>query len=1386
MIKCIGHGSFGEVWLARTIMGSHRAVKIVYRHTFDHPRPYEREFEGIRRFEPVSRRHESQLAVLHVGRNDEAGYFYYVMELADDASVAGGDWVRVGTTLDPECYLPRTLKHELEQRGRLPVEECLRIALSLTTALEHLHGHGLIHRDIKPSNIIFVEGVPKLADIGLIATLDATMSVSGTPGYIAPEGSGTPRGDIYSLAKVLYEMSMGRDRGEFPKLPPDFVTLPNRHLLLELNAVLVKAGHGDPAHRYRTAAEMHADVALIRSGRSVKRLHRLERHLAVARRIAAGVLAAAVVIAGGWWQSWREHRQANQHLARLHAREATQRLMKDGHFAALPWLVGALQLEQGNPRSKSLHRARLAAVLQECPRPVGIYSAPDGIVLGADLSADGRRLATAHEDDRVRLWDVATGRLLETIPHGFPVHHCRFVTAPDLLLTCTFNQQAHVWPLQVGPAESRTLPHYVLTRAEPRYESTFNRRTKPLQVILTKTDFSPAMFEELNGPAARLEGLTLRVTYTADATSVRVRQEVWEQTSPGTVLMDQEFLDTPGSDVLPAGYETGITAPLRGRVGLILFGGIAQEDHGQDGQVVWDNLRLNTFPTGEPAPPAWRVLDDFNGDELKQWLVTGNPPMTEIRTEHGRLVFRAKNYTSSDRGPAVVYATPLEIKTGHTLQLEVDVVSVTGCFSHVSLLVCRPTYQHFPGSWDPVLSADDELLALASEDGTIRILDLKRTRNGTLPQQESQPRLELRHRAQVCSARFSADGRYLTTVTDSIGEVFVWDLNNGTTVPLALTSATRFNEADFSPDGRWLALAGADGLRFVRVTDWQEVAAPSDARPLSTLAFSPVGRRLAAIREDGSVGLWDLSDLERPPMNIELEEAAQRILFSPDGQYLACQVVEGQTRLCKVTTGRMVGPPLPGALGRFTTEGSRLLLVGPGGGAWLWDLTRTMSEEIRLRPVASPETSAGSPDGTLSVSIGGKRASIEVSGFHSGVLDHSRPLRRALFSADQRYVLTETSDLRCWIWDPLSGTLMAPARPVRYDVGASQYAEVSLPAEHRDLQILSRLATLLGGQRFDKKGVLEPVSPEVRERLFRELAEAYPAEFAVDRDVRIRWHAAQARQCEHEREWEAAVFHWEHLLKPEFGELLPGSPLAPPPGGDSGGRSVGDDESPSSRLTYARQAAEQERAAVHAGRSRMSVIAPRPERATAAMLDLSPYYTQSLDEDVAPARRENSFRRMPGGVQTLSGLGFDVRGLIHLDRTKSVTIPLNRPCRRIHFLHAANRDAFLAVTGVYVVTYATGESARAELFTPIDLPLYRTCAFHQGAEPAKRSSSPELRHARAWAGTNPEVEARDETLFLTRTTWTLPEAYRDPVVANLELRAPSPFGAPLIFAITVE
>src|SRR5262245_35163841 len=84
LLRMIGKGSYGEVWLARNTLGTFRAVKIVHAKTFEQKRPFDREFNGVQKFEPVSRLHDGLMDVLQVGRNDAAGYFYCVMELADD------------------------------------------------------------------------------------------------------------------------------------------------------------------------------------------------------------------------------------------------------------------------------------------------------------------------------------------------------------------------------------------------------------------------------------------------------------------------------------------------------------------------------------------------------------------------------------------------------------------------------------------------------------------------------------------------------------------------------------------------------------------------------------------------------------------------------------------------------------------------------------------------------------------------------------------------------------------------------------------------------------------------------------------------------------------------------------------------------------------------------------------------------------------------------------------------------------------------------------------------------------------------------------------------------------------------------------------------------
>jgi hypothetical protein len=292
LLRLIGHGSYGDVWLARNVMGAWRAVKLVRRDTFGSDRPFEREFNGIQRYEPISRSAEGVVPILQVGRNPDG--FHYVMELADDASgaTAGTDALVV------DSYAPRTLRSDLNRLGRLPVAECLELGLALAAGLTHLHRHGLVHRDLKPSNLIFVNGRARLADLGLVGAINEARSFVGTPGYIPPEGPGSPGADVFALGRVLYEAVTGFSPDDFPNPPPDWLTGEVPHGALELHEVILRACEPDPARRHQSAMELQADLTLLRSGQSVRRARKLERRVKNLRRAGLATGLAVVVVSG--------------------------------------------------------------------------------------------------------------------------------------------------------------------------------------------------------------------------------------------------------------------------------------------------------------------------------------------------------------------------------------------------------------------------------------------------------------------------------------------------------------------------------------------------------------------------------------------------------------------------------------------------------------------------------------------------------------------------------------------------------------------------------------------------------------------------------------------------------------------------------------------------------------------------------------------------------------------------------------------------------------------------------------------------------------------------------------------------------------------------------
>ena len=288
VLRKIGGGAYGEVWLARGVTGALRAVKLVWREDFEDDRTFEREFDGILKFEPISRDHPGLVNILHVGRSTgDESFYYYVMELGDD--------VETGRDINPIEYAALTLRadHHEGLAEQWPVGDCVDIGLRLAEALQHLHENGLAHRDVKPSNVIFVNGKAKLADIGLVAARGQRTFV-GTEGFVPPEGPGSAKADIYSLGKVLYEITTGMDRMNFPELPESMPGGRDRKLWLELNRIICEVCEPRISKRkIATAAQL---------ANSLRRLKRGKRRRPHGISLAITSLFLVTVTSWGGWE----------------------------------------------------------------------------------------------------------------------------------------------------------------------------------------------------------------------------------------------------------------------------------------------------------------------------------------------------------------------------------------------------------------------------------------------------------------------------------------------------------------------------------------------------------------------------------------------------------------------------------------------------------------------------------------------------------------------------------------------------------------------------------------------------------------------------------------------------------------------------------------------------------------------------------------------------------------------------------------------------------------------------------------------------------------------------------------------------------------------------
>ena len=159
-------------------------------------------------------------------------------------------------------------------------------------AVQYAHGQGILHRDLKPGNILLDgRGEPLVSDFGLAKWLDTsshltrTLTIFGTPGYIAPEqvngssGKLGPTSDVYSLGAILFDLLAGRPpfMGEHAlkviqqaseKPAPNLRTL-MPGLDRDLETICAKCLEREPSARYRSAGDLAEDLERWLEGRHI-------------------------------------------------------------------------------------------------------------------------------------------------------------------------------------------------------------------------------------------------------------------------------------------------------------------------------------------------------------------------------------------------------------------------------------------------------------------------------------------------------------------------------------------------------------------------------------------------------------------------------------------------------------------------------------------------------------------------------------------------------------------------------------------------------------------------------------------------------------------------------------------------------------------------------------------------------------------------------------------------------------------------------------------------------------------------------------------------------------------------------------------------------------
>jgi WD40 repeat protein len=362
--------------------------------------------------------------------------------------------------------------------------------------------------------------------------------------------------------------------------------------------------------------------------------------------------------------------------------------------------------------------------------------------------------------------------------------------------------------------------------------------------------------------------------------------------------------------------------------------------------------------------------------------------------------------------------------------------------SHVQAVVRGPFNGFGYKTFDPT----GRYALLGGSDGRVHVIEARTgnsfeemaapsaTTNETSPNQTSNSDTA---EVNLIGATFSPKGEYVAASDGSLNNqaaVYLWRWDSADKQPLVLrgtvpgnvstarcSSACRILTIAFSPDEKYLAGAGEDGVVWVweTATGKQKRLMVNHTSAINQVSFSPQGRYIVSAGEDGQAILWEWNadDSVTNPRALQHEDRpVGSAIFSPgEGEYIVTtseKHVQGQTF-------------------------SRI----EAGEAWVWS-TSTGRNVARLVGHTGIITSVEfSPDGKYILTASSDNTArvwdwkSETMSTHPAILTgHTDGLSGARFSPDGQYALTYSRDNTARLWKPSTGRLIAESSQVSINI----------------------------------------------------------------------------------------------------------------------------------------------------------------------------------------------------------------------------------------------------------------------------------------------------------------------------------------------------------------